>query len=308
MDRLHMSIHTLFTESAISALFNHQIFTAKDFILSDSQKLSKISLLNFREILEIKRQLVKTYAAVSENAFNSYQHLLQHSAILPSGIERIDNFLGGGLFTGNIYEICGKACSGKSLLAYVFMKNVIMEMKQNCLLLDSKNDFDSHKFSFLCTEYSKVDINCGLSKILIKHVNTKYDLLNSLQEIAEKEHTNFSLKMIILDSLSSIMLNTSTHSENNLILSHIANLMHYISYKYHIVFLMTNLVITWIEGDFKAQSGTKNTISCGRLWYTIPNTRLKLENNSSILKITVEKSNMLPLTSVSVPLKELITE
>ncbi|KAK9890029.1 hypothetical protein WA026_008836 [Henosepilachna vigintioctopunctata] len=209
---------------------------------------------------------------------------------------------------GNIYKICGKACSGKILLTYVFMKNVIMEMKQNCLLLDTKNDFDSHKFSLFCKEYSKVDKNCGLSKIVIKHVNTKYDLLNSLQEIAEKEHTSLSLKMIILDSFSSIMLNTSTHSENNLILSHIVNLMHYISSKYHIVFLMTNSVITWIEGDFTAQSGTKNTISCGRLWYTIPNTKPKLQNDSSIMKITVEKSNMLPLTSVSVPLKELITE
>ncbi|KAL3268595.1 hypothetical protein HHI36_007703 [Cryptolaemus montrouzieri] len=307
MDRLKLDTHPLLNESVIAALNREKIFTAKDFILCDSQKLAKISLLVFKEILVLKKYLTKKYAAISKNAYDQYKDSIINSAIIPSGIQSIDEFLEGGLLTSNIYEICGQAASGKTLFAYTFIKFIVLEMKQNCFYLDTKNDFSAEKLSLLCREYSKDDISKGLSKIFIQSIETKYDLLNGLQELVHKLENNFCIRMIIIDSLAAVILNNSKISENNLILSHLARLMHFIATKYHVVFLVTNLVTSWMEGDFSAQLGSKTTIACGKYWYTVPNTRINLKIDKSSLILHIERSNVLSSRSITVPFKDIVS-
>lgn len=147
----------------------------------------------------------------------------------------------------------------------------------------------------------------GLSKIFIKCVQNKYDLLNSLYEISEDlGKTNLNLRFIVIDSLAAIISNEKNHSVNNLCLSHFANIIHYISSKYHVVFLVLNLMTNWLEGDFANQIKATQTVTCGRFWYTIPNTRIKLERQYENVKLSIEKSNTLPFKTVLIPLVDLI--
>lgn len=133
--------------------------------------------------------------------------------------------------------------------------------------------------------------------------------MNSLQEISEKLEENSSmLRLIVIDSLATIILNNKDYSQNNLFLTHLANLMHYLTTKYHIVILVLNLLSTWVEGDFATQIETKQIISCGRFWYTIPNTRIKLEREQTNLKLSVEKSNMLSMKTVLIPFSDIIND
>lgn len=39
------------------------------------------------------------------------------------------------------------------------MKNLVLEMGQNCFLLEAKNDFSAIKFYTLCREYNDVSIH-----------------------------------------------------------------------------------------------------------------------------------------------------
>ncbi|XP_045474486.1 probable DNA repair protein RAD51 homolog 4 isoform X2 [Harmonia axyridis] len=260
----------------------------------------------FQEIIEIKKTLLKKYAAISENGYDSYLDLVKNSALIPSGIKSIDEFLEGGFLTSSIYEIYGRAACGKSLLAYMFMKNIVMKMKQICFLLDSKHDFSAEKFHLLCTEYSTEDLVNGLSRISIKFIQNKYDLLNCLQEISENlEEKSSMLRFIVIDSLAAVFLNNIDHSLNNLCLTHLANIMHFITTRYHVTILVINLMSTWVEGDFGTQIGTKQTVSCGRFWFTVPNTRIKLEREQHHLRLSIEKSNTLSLKTVFIPLADI---
>ncbi|XP_044753473.1 DNA repair protein RAD51 homolog 4-like [Coccinella septempunctata] len=307
MERLKKDVHPSLNDSAILALNRNGIFTARDFISFDSQKLAKISLLLFKEILEIKKILLKKHAAISENGYDCYQDLLKNSALIPSGIQSVDEFLEGGLLTSNIYEIYGRASSGKSLLAYIFMKNLVLKMKQKCFFLDSKNDFSAEKFYSLCGDYLHEEVMNGLSRIFIKSIKNKFDLLNSLQEISEYLEKNSTIsRLIVIDSLVGVISNHNDHSLNNLFLTHLANIMHFIATKYHVVILVINLMTTWVEGDFAVQIREKEIVSCGRYWYTIPNTRIKLERELQNLKLSIEKSNTFPSKTCLVDFSEIV--
>lgn len=54
---------------------------------------------------------------------------------------RLDNLLDGGLFIGNIYEICGPSACGKTQLCITVLLNIIINTKKDIVYIDTKNKF-----------------------------------------------------------------------------------------------------------------------------------------------------------------------
>ncbi|RZC34393.1 hypothetical protein BDFB_003015 [Asbolus verrucosus] len=118
-----------------------------------------------------------------------------------------------------------------------------------------------------------------LSKIIVNRAYTKWDLINGLYELKNHLETDLKLRLIIIDSLPTILLNSNDHVKNNLYLNHLVNIMRYISVQHHVAFLITNLITTWNDGDFKNQQNLVESIACGRYWLSVPNIRLKIQKS-----------------------------
>lgn len=54
---------------------------------------------------------------------------------------RLDNLLDGGLFPGNIYELCGPSACGKTQLCFSILLNIIITTKKDMVYIDTKNKF-----------------------------------------------------------------------------------------------------------------------------------------------------------------------
>ncbi|EFA10219.1 DNA repair protein RAD51 homolog 4 [Tribolium castaneum] len=295
MSRLGPEIHPLLTEDVVKALHGRKVWTVGDFVKVDTQQIIKIARLNFREVRAVKNYLLKKFSATPVNGFDFYKNVLKNTAIIPTGIKGVDQLLNGGLFTGNIYELCGPPASGKTHFVLTLIKNVILNMDQNVHIFDTKNDFSAVKMKQMLKNCDEDRRTKSLGKIIVNRCYTRYDLINSLYEIKNDLENNMKLRLIIVDSLPGVILNSNDHLTNNLYLNHIANIMRYIATEHHVAFLVTNLITTWTDGGFKTQQETSETITCGKYWSSVPNTRLRIEKmeNSGGCKLSVLRSDTL---------------
>lgn len=127
-------------------------------------------------------------------------------------------------------------------------------------------------------------------RILVKRVTTKYELLNSLFDIKKEISNGLKVRIIILDSLPCLFTNTDEYNvENNTLLNHMANIMHYLATECFVAIVVINLITVWSIGDFQ-EPNVKENISCGKYWLTVPHVRLKFERNEDNYKISVLKN------------------
>lgn len=58
---------------------------------------------------------------------------------------RLDKLLGGGLFSSNIYEMCGPSACGKTQLNYSILLYIIMNTKKDVIYIDTKKKFSVNR-------------------------------------------------------------------------------------------------------------------------------------------------------------------
>ncbi|XP_068897884.1 DNA repair protein RAD51 homolog 4-like isoform X2 [Tenebrio molitor] len=201
MNRLHSQIHPLLTEEVVGTLHAKQVFTAADFIKAEAQQLVKTARLNFKEVLALKKFLTKNFAPTPVNGLNYYKSVLSNSAIIPTGINSVDHILNGGLFTGNVYEICGLPNSGKTQFSLSLMKNVVQNMQQQVYFFDTKSDFSAIKAKKLFSGHNQEHLQDYLSKVTVFRTYTRHELINGLYEVKNNLENDLKLRLIIIDSL-----------------------------------------------------------------------------------------------------------
>nr|XP_023016772.1 DNA repair protein RAD51 homolog 4-like isoform X1 [Leptinotarsa decemlineata] len=291
MDLLAENVHLLFSSTVVNSLNKKQIMTILDFLNCNAKLIENTCNLTFRDILDIRKELLKKYAARPENAFSSYQYILSHCAIIQTGIINLDQLLEGGLFTGNIYEICGLPSSGKSLFCLTLMKNLASSIRDgNIHYFDTKHDFQAVKFKQMLKHLDKEVMVEVMNHIFIKRSKTKEELLKHLTELKKEVENGSNIKIIVIDSLPPLYFQSFDHTESNSFLNHMVNILRYLTVKFNIIAIVTNLVTLWNEGDFKNINSMKERIACGSYWYNIPNVRLKFNKEDNKCKITITKS------------------
>lgn len=128
-----------------------------------------------------------------------------------------------------------------------------------------------------------------MENVLLKHLNTKYDLTNSLFDIKQQIQNGLNVRVIIIDSLAPLFMDTKDNTENNNALSHCANIMRYIATQHHAVIIATNLMTLWRESsDFDTYDVLKKSTSCGKFWQTVPNVKITLEKHVDADKVKLE--------------------
>ncbi|CAH1101658.1 unnamed protein product [Psylliodes chrysocephalus] len=290
MEYLSSSVHLCLNSSIVERLNGAQIFTVSDFLNSENKQIEKITALTAKEILELRKNLLKKFVN-ARNAYNYYKSISNEFAIVPTGISRLDNLLEGGLFTGNIYEICGLPASGKTYFCLTLLNNLALKHITEIMYIDTKNDFSALKLKqMMMYHLEKDDMIAAMNRIIVNKVNSKQHFLSVLLEIKHALQNGQIIKFVIIDSLPPLIWNSVNHTENNSFLTYSANILHYLAKEYNAIIIVTNLITLWNEGDFKNRNIMKEKISCGSFWYTVPNVRIVLKKDKNLCKMTLTKS------------------
>uniref|UniRef100_A0A6P7GCX5 DNA repair protein RAD51 homolog 4-like n=1 Tax=Diabrotica virgifera virgifera TaxID=50390 RepID=A0A6P7GCX5_DIAVI len=289
MEYLSSSLHDNLSCNILKLLNEAEISTVIQFLNSESKKIEKVTGLTLREVLDIRKKLLKLYSKPI-SAYDCYQNIISNFALIPTGIERLDILLEGGLFTGNIYEICGLPASGKTLFCLTVLKNIATKANSDIVYLDTKYDFLGTKLKQMLTNLNREEIISSMNRIQVLRVTTKSEFLKYLLFIKHSVDNGKPIKLVIIDSLPPLCFISSDQTENNAFLCYTANILHYLAKEHNMVIIVTNLITLWNEGDFKNIDVMKERISCGTYWFGMPNVRICLKKDKYNCRMTLTKA------------------
>ncbi|CAG9863847.1 unnamed protein product [Phyllotreta striolata] len=289
MDFLSPSVHVQLNPNVIEILKGIDVVTICDFLNCDSKQIEKATTLPLKEVIEIRKYLLKHYSH-PRNVYDYYKSILKEFAIIPTGISRLDTLLDGGLFTGNIYEICGLPAAGKTLLCLTLLKNITPKYTNQVYYIDTKSDFSALKLKRAMSQMNKEQITTTLNKITVARTNSQQDFLSILLAIKHSVQNGESTRLIIIDSIPALCFTSTDLTEQNCFLNYSANILQYLAKEYNVIIITTNLIRTWNDGDFINTGAMKEEICCGSYWYRVPNVRLSLTKDKDSCKITLDKT------------------
>jgi len=79
---------------------------------------------------------------------------------------RLDNLLDGGLFVGNIYELCGPSACGKTQLCFSILLNIIITTKNEIVYIDTKHKFSVNRIKQMLKKKNMTNNEVCLLKII----------------------------------------------------------------------------------------------------------------------------------------------
>jgi len=113
-DRLSIKTNPILTAKHLASLHSAGVYTGSDLVLVDLYSLANRCTLSINELSILKRCVVE--AVADPVTGSSLWKQLFSAAILKSGVPELDRLLAGGLYTGELVEVCGASLAGKSRL------------------------------------------------------------------------------------------------------------------------------------------------------------------------------------------------
>lgn len=302
---------SVLTKSALENLSQRKIYTVVDVLQEDPKKLASISKLDFKDVIILRQTLVTNYSPLPRQGLDAYHELMSKCSFISSGIPILDDLLGGGFLTGNVYELCGLSGSGKTQLCLTVATSIASRQK-TVHFIDTKLDFSGKRVHSILEskELDEEVIGSTMEKILVTRVNSFSELYSFLYHLKnELVREPGSIRMIIIESLPAIFLQ---HMGNNKmdslgLLNCLSSLMNYIAHELYVAIIVVNLASKWVEEEAAPLTEDGDTTPIvphvdikpvlGKYWIHVPNTRLYLEHcgDSNERKISVIKSTYLPL-------------
>ncbi|XP_045491762.1 DNA repair protein RAD51 homolog 4 isoform X2 [Colias croceus] len=207
MEKLNISISAYLSPEIMKKLSQNRIFTIRDFIQEDVDKLTHITRLNIPSIIEIRDSIFKLYSAPVKNGLTYLTETAVKERFLKTGIKSLDTVLNGGIPIGYITEVCGLAGSGKTQLCMQIAINCVNLSEKTVLYIDTKGDFSAVRIQKILHAYglSHKEMAIIMMKIKIVYIWSMEELIQLLQDIKFKKICLDRLSLIIIDSLPSLM-------------------------------------------------------------------------------------------------------
>lgn len=183
-----------------------------------------------------------------------------------------DDLLGGGLKSGNIYDLCGLSASGKTQICHSIAINLAINYKYETLYVDAKNDFSGQRIYNMLNARNCSDVDCGVIMNCIRYqpIYDVHEFLNILRGLPAylKEHKQ--AKCLIVDSLpvlwfplmdgkkngktrANTLCQPVVHQNSNFsglsLLCEATHLMQKIAFTHDMIFLLVNIVTRKSESD-----------------------------------------------------------
>ncbi|XP_026804396.1 DNA repair protein RAD51 homolog 4 [Rhopalosiphum maidis] len=278
-------------ENILNNLFDKNIYTVNDFLQKKTSNLQSVCNLQCKEITKLKDSMTVKCSSPFTNVYELYLNRTV-SSFVRTKITKLDNILQGGLFAGNLYELCGPSACGKTQLCLSILINLIITTKKNIVYIDTKNKFSVNRIKLMLKNRCKTnnEISDILNKIQVYSVLNIYNLITCLHGLKEKLEP-----IIIIDSLPVLYLSFIGFDKNEGLcyINHICSILKYLCNK-NATIMVTNLAVKNcdLSNNFKP--------AIGKYWFHIPNTRLMIttiinQQQQQQMCINITKSVYIPL-------------
>lgn len=169
---------------------------------------------------------------------------------ISTGSKHLDELIGGGIETNSITEMYGKFASGKTQMAFQLSVNVQLPKGKGgldgaCLYIDTEGTFRPERVQSMI-ESAGLNTEEALEKIIIVRVPTTEKQIITAER-ADKLITEYNVKLIVVDSLTSLFraeyLGRGSLGERQQKLNMHVHQLQKLADKYNIAIYVTNQVM-----------------------------------------------------------------
>lgn len=194
-----------FSDYKMLMLRLNQIFTAQDFIDHSTEELGLFLHMSTFAIQALKFRFTSYFA--QESGAVIFKNCRLRGEVFQTGIKPFDDlFETKGIFSSDIVEIIGPPASGKSMLIYTVIINVMVQAEEGLkiIFIDTKGDFRAMKLKRMMDArgLSELKQRSVLESITVYKANTPQQLLVDLELIRCRPRSLSDVKMVFIDSIT----------------------------------------------------------------------------------------------------------
>ncbi|XP_011646548.1 DNA repair protein RAD51 homolog 4 [Pogonomyrmex barbatus] len=284
MVRLSANIHPYLTEIVTEDLRRRNVKSTVDFIAMDPIKLASFTGLTHTDILQIKQHILKKFNGIKRNAMQLF--VMKRSHIIPTNITCLDELLKGGLYLGQLCELCGPSSCGKTQLCLTIAANVANRSDAVVWYFDTKKDFSRLRYEEImrARNFTSKVIEDALKCTKVCQVRSPHELIQALRQLltlCKTEQNDAPLEgrkfyLIIIDSLPAVIFKVTRNAQQDLEttyeLDDLAEICRFFTRECQAVVITVNLITRWNSPE--QTNSADITPALGKYWMRVPATRL----------------------------------
>ncbi|GCC31509.1 DNA repair protein RAD51 homolog 4 [Chiloscyllium punctatum] len=273
------------TAQLIQALRDQNVVTVVQLASADIEDLAQKCSVSYKTLVAVRRVLLAQYSPFPSNGADLYEELLASTAILSTGNRSLDAFLDSGLYTGEVTEFVGAPGSGKTQVCLSLAVNIVCELKQRVLYIDSTGGLSASRLLHLIQEQvnNLEGQSEALQRIEVVRVFEVYRLLDVLQDFRtgfthQVTGARCSVKAVVIDSVSALLSSIlgGHQLEGMSLMMQLARELKTIARELNVAVIVTNSVVQDSGGG--GGGGVKPAL--GRSWSYVPNVRVLLQRGT----------------------------
>jgi len=266
----------------LKKLHNSSIKTVLDFITKDLELLSRRLQLPFKDLCSIHKVLLAEYGAFPVQASSLYESALNDLSTLSTGFESLDSLLDGGLYTGELVEICGDSGAGKTLICHTSCAATVNSHHSAVYIETSCSLQPQLLLNYLLRQHpnpNEETLQQYLQNIKCLQIFDVHNLLSFLDDLLvqlkQESLDTINLKLIVLDNLATLIdpvTGGGFHYTQGL-LSNIGRKLKELAVSFALSVVVTNNLVS--------AGGDVRKAALGKQWSHMPHVRLMLSRNDN---------------------------
>ncbi|CAN7993815.1 unnamed protein product [Ixodes pacificus] len=302
MTQLYIGLCPELTAPLVEKFRDAGIRTVVDLLNCEREDLAGRTGLPYSDVIRIRRSLVALFAPTPQDGASLYDKFLETTAVFSTGSRKVDDVIGGGVFTGQITEIVGASTSGKTQLCHSLTAHAVIDSHFGVLYVDTLSCFSAERIRQILSSAQQSarpdQLMQRVCHIGIRDIGELVQLVDQIRNSLERRANSelASIKMIVVDSLKaavSPVLTGDQYVEGLGLLAHLAIAFQYIAARFRVAVVVTNDVVTGPNGMMKP--------ALGKYWAEVPSLSLEVslvdDLYSDLRRLLVAKSSRAVLGS-----------
>ncbi|MCL7026771.1 hypothetical protein MKW94_001540 [Papaver nudicaule] len=271
---------------------SHSLFSVEDFVVHDITALFRVAehQSNPSKLKQGISQILSIIDSQHQpwvNGADLLRDARQNKHVLSTGCEGLDLLLHGGLREGQLTELVGPSCSGKTQVCLQAASNIAYKYMSSVMYLDTSNSFSAKRVSCFIyqllgpspAQVKRESLERLMNSILCHSVFDIFGLLGILHELESKLKSQVgtgeaNVRLLIIDSVSSLItpILGGCGAQGHSLMIYAGFLLKKLAHEYNIAVLVTNHMVGGGERGIPKPA-------LGESWKSVSHVRLLLSRD-----------------------------